>query len=674
MYDKNLDLRISKEWSKFIETGVCDSKALRPIIYDSWIRSRNYNVNPNNLKEKILTENDLEKRVSKKSDLVKVAQPYIDNIYSFVKNSGFVVYLTDEDGYVLYLAGDDEIIQSSNNVSKLCVGADRSERYSGTNAIGTCLAIDKPIQIFGSEHYVKHHQSYTCSAAPIHNEENKIIGCLDISGKVFNVHSHTLGMIVAAVDGIEKELKINNAYNKIHTIKSQLETTLNSINSALIVISRDGTILNINNSALFVFNLNSSCIGKKINDILEYNNKLINFEKLDKNYVDTELEIQNIKYSVTTANYNNEYDQSIGYVISFREMKRIHKMVNKFSGFKATYTIDNIIGQSSQISYVKNLCLKASKSNSNVLILGESGTGKELVAQSIHNASSRRNEPFIAINCGALPKGLIESELFGYEGGSFTGANREGKPGKFELADGGTIFLDEIGDMPLDIQVSLLRVLQNKEIIRIGGNKPKSIDIRIIAATNKDLFKSIQDNTFREDLYYRLNVLTITMPSLRERKSDIKILSDHFISYYNYTLSKNVSTIDIKAYEALLGYSWPGNVRELENVLERAINIVETDTISFEDLPITIRSLDKSFFQNASNNHADVFSATSLPNSKSFNTDLSDKKDTLEKDEIMNALSINNGNVVKAAESLSISRRTLYRKLKKHDIPVDNFR
>ena len=244
--------------------------------------------------------------------------------------------------------------------------------------------------------------------------------------------------------------------------------------------------------------------------------------------VDTELEIQNIKYSVTTANYNNKFDQSIGYVISFREMKRIHKMVNKYSGFKATYTIDNIIGQSSQISYVKNLCLKASKSNSNVLILGESGTGKELVAQSIHNASSRRNEPFIAINCGALPKGLIESELFGYEGGSFTGANREGKPGKFELADGGTIFLDEIGDMPLDIQVSLLRVLQNKEIVRIGGNKPKSIDIRIIAATNKDLFKSIHDNTFREDLYYRLNVLTISVPPLRERKSDIKVLEQYF--------------------------------------------------------------------------------------------------------------------------------------------------
>ena len=285
MYDRKLDLKISKEWSKFTETGVCDSKVLRPIIYDSWIRSINYNVNPNDLKEKILTENNLTKRISRKSDLVKVVQPYIDNIYSFVKNSGFVVYLTDEDGYVLYLAGDDEIIQSSNNVSKLCVGANRSERYSGTNAIGTCLAIDKPIQIFGSEHYVKHHQSYTCSAAPIHNEKNKIIGCLDISGKVLNVHSHTLGMIVAAVDGIEKELKINNAYNKIHTINSQLETTLNSINSALIVISRDGTILNINNSALFVFNLNSSCIGKKINDILEYNNKLINFEKLDKNYV-----------------------------------------------------------------------------------------------------------------------------------------------------------------------------------------------------------------------------------------------------------------------------------------------------------------------------------------------------------------------------------------------------
>ena len=676
MYDKNLNLKITEEWNKFIATGFCDSKSLRPIIYDSWIRSKNYNVNPNNLKEQLLTESDLKKRISKCSDLVTVAQPYIDNIYSFVKNSGFVVYLTDEDGYVLYLAGDDEIIKSSNNVSKLCVGANRSERYSGTNAIGTCLAINKPIQIYGSEHYVKHHQSYTCSAAPIHNEGNKIIGCLDITGKVYNVHSHTLGMIVAAVDGIEKELKINNAYNKMSIMKNQLSTTLNSINTAIIVVSKVGTILNINKSASDIFNIDSNYINKRINDVLEYDKRILNFEHLDKNYMDAELEIKNTNYSITTANYSNKYDQIEGTVISFREMKRIHKMVKRISGFTATYTVNNLIGQSSQINYVKSLCLKASKSISNVLILGESGTGKELVAQSIHNASFRRNEPFIAINCGALPKGLIESELFGYEGGAFTGANKEGKPGKFELADGGTIFLDEIGDMPLDTQVNLLRVLQDKEIVRIGGSKPKPIDIRVIAATNKNLLKSIQNNSFREDLYYRLNVFTINVPPLRERNRDIQILAEHFINYYNKTLNKNVIKIDKDALEAFKKYSWPGNIRELENIIERAINIVETDVITVKDLPSLLQKL---VLENGHQKETIIcgeLDDTNIGNNNNdyYNEDLSDKKMNFEKDELIRALTINNGNAVKSSQLLGISRRTLYRKLDKYNISIDSFR
>ena len=547
----------------------------------------------------------------------------------------------------------------------------RRERYSGTNAIATSIAIDEPIQVYGSEHWVKYHQEYTCSAATIHDEENNIIGCLDITGSRENVHSHTLGMIVAAVDGIEKELKIINAYNKIFTMNNQLSTTLNSINSAIIVIFKDGRMLNINKSAADIFNIEENFINKKINDILEYDKRIINFELLDKNYMDTELEIQGNNYSITTANYNNNYDQVEGTVISFREMKRIHKMVNRISGFSATYTVDNLIGYSSQINYIKNMCIKASKSISNVLILGESGTGKELIAQSIHNASSRRNEPFIAINCGALPKGLIESELFGYEGGSFTGANKEGKPGKFELADGGTMFLDEIGDMPLDTQVSILRVLQNKEIVRIGGSKSKPIDIRVIAATNKNLLQSIQDNSFREELYYRLNVFTINVPSLRERKRDILTLAEHFISYYNRALNKNVVKINEDVIDVFNKYSWPGNIRELENIIERAINIVESDTITIKDLPFELQKL---VGDNSNKDTIDNKDNISLNKKDNIQADMTDKKMNLEKDELIKSLIINNGNVIKSAQQLGISRRTLYRKLDKYNISIDSFR
>ncbi|MDF2676369.1 MAG: sensory box sigma-54 dependent transcriptional regulator [Bacillota bacterium] len=673
MFDENMVLKVAKEWNSFIINDNCSPTITRSEIYESWKRSKEYGVDPFTLKNKVLSKTELEKKLNKKSELIKVAMPYINKIYSFVQNSGFVVFLTDEDGIILSLVGDDDIISKTKDSSSLQVGVDRSEKYSGTNAMGTCIALNKPIQMYGPEHWVKYQHKHTCSAAPIHDIENNIIGSLDVTGAMENVHSHTLGMVVAAVDGIEKELKLNNAYNKLFIENNKTSTTLNSINTALIVISKDGNILNINKSAAELFNINcNNTVNEKINDVLDYDKTKINLEHLDKNYMDTELEIQGKKFSITTATYNNKSDQSEGSVISFREMKRIHKLVNKYSGFSASYTVDDIVGNSSQISYVKNLCLKAAKSTSNVLILGESGTGKELMAQSIHNASSRSNEPFIAINCGALPKGLIESELFGYEGGSFTGANKEGKPGKFELADGGTIFLDEIGDMPLDTQVSLLRVLQTKSLIRIGGTKPVPVDIRIIAATNKNLLEEISQNSFREDLYYRLNVLTINVPPLRERKADIKLLSNHFLNYYNRTLNKNIKVMDDKVLEAFSNYSWPGNIREMENVIERAINIVDTDKITINDLPMQFLHLGSDNIL-ANSKFKNNKLTKSQPDSN-FNMDLLDKKKFLEKDEIEKALYINRGSATKAAEYLGISRKTIYRKMEKYNIVISDFR
>jgi len=671
MFDLKTELKLADAWHNFISNDTCDLSIIRPEIYDSWKRSKKYGVDPYTIKNKVLSKAELEKRLNKRSDLIKVAMPYINKIYSFVQNSGFVVFLTDEDGCVLSLVGDDEIVHNTQNHSSLSVGVDRSERYSGTNAIGTSLELNKPIQMCGQEHWSEFHHKYTCSAAPIHDEENNIIGCLDITGIKENVHSHTLGMIVAAVDGIEKELKLNNAYNKLFIENNKTSTTLNSINTALLLISKDGYILNINKAASTLFNINSNAWNKKINDVLDYDKTKIDLQNLSKNYMDTELEIQGKKYSITTAAYTNIQDQSEGSVISFREMKRIHKIVNKYSGFSSKYTVDDIVGNSAQITYVKNLCLKAANSTSNVLILGESGTGKELVAQSIHSASSRCNEPFIAINCGALPKGLIESELFGYEGGSFTGANKEGKPGKFELADGGTIFLDEIGDMPLDTQVSLLRVLQTKSVVRIGGAKPIPVDIRIIAATNINLFEGIRQKTFREDLYYRLNVLTINIPPLRERKSDLKLLANHFINNYNNSLNKNIKDMDDKVLEAFKNYSWPGNIREMENVIERAINIVDTDIITINDLPFQFLNLT---YENIIDYPKTYNNASLDSHSVNSNGDSLGKKIHLEKDEIINALYLNGGSATKAAEYLGISRRTIYRKMEKYNIDISNFR
>lgn len=324
--------------------------------------------------------------------------------------------------------------------------------------------------------------------------------------------------------------------------------------------------------------------------------------------------------------------------------KNEFKMVNK-----AKYNLDHIISHSKSIDKLKEFTKKIAQSNSNVLILGESGTGKELFAHAIHNNSKRANSPFIKVNCGAIPSELLESELFGYEEGSFTGAKKGGKIGKFKAADGGTIFLDEIGDLPMNMQVKLLRAIQDKEIEKIGSSHPEKIDVRIIAATNKDLEKMVEEDMFRLDLYYRLNVVNIKIPPLRERKEDINILSKFLIKKISRREGIRVDKISDDTLEYLKRYNWPGNVRELENILERAINFLDGETIiKPKHLPSKI---------------------TGIMEDKQIKT-LKSALEEVEKRTIIDSLMITNGNKTLAAKELGISRTSLYEKVSKYKIDI----
>ncbi|RMG00831.1 MAG: sigma-54-dependent Fis family transcriptional regulator, partial [Nitrospirae bacterium] len=252
------------------------------------------------------------------------------------------------------------------------------------------------------------------------------------------------------------------------------------------------------------------------------------------------------------------------------------------------YCFPNVIGESKAMQEVFDIAVRVAKTDSTVLITGESGTGKELISSIIHYQSPRKDAPFVKVNCGALPDNLIESELFGYEKGAFTGANRQ-KPGRFELANNGTIFLDEVGDLPLQTQVKLLRVLQDGTFERLGGTETIKVDVRVIAATNRDLAEEVKKENFREDLFYRLNVIPLHIPPLRERKEDIPLLIEHFLKRYNSRFGKSVS-VSKSAISALMGYSFPGNVRELENIIERAVALAQKDRIGVDDLPSHITS------------------------------------------------------------------------------------
>lgn len=338
--------------------------------------------------------------------------------------------------------------------------------------------------------------------------------------------------------------------------------------------------------------------------------------------------------------------------------KKVSNMENELEFYKkelkkvlgAEYTFDSIIGVSESISNIKKLASKVARSKSNILILGDSGTGKELFAHAIHNASPRAEYPLIKINCAAIPHDLLESELFGYDGGAFTGAKKEGKPGKFELAHKSTIFLDEIGDMPLSLQAKLLRVVQEREIERVGSVQSQKIDVRIIAATNKNLEEMVKQKEFREDLYYRLNVINIKIPPLRDRKDDIPITAKYLLKKLSKDMGMIITEISSESMQAIVSYNWPGNIRELENVLERALNIIDKDSvIRLEHLPYYILKNNSVVYQEKDHN-------------------LKLLVEHLEKNVIIECLARTGQNKYETSKKLGISRTSLYQKIQKYEL------
>ena len=348
-----------------------------------------------------------------------------------------------------------------------------------------------------------------------------------------------------------------------------------------------------------------------------------------------------------------------GVVCTLAETARMQKFAVRTAGSKAIYRFSDILGESDVIVNAVQLARVAAQSDITTLLLGESGTGKELFAHAIHNGSARKSGPFVVVNCGALPRDLVQSELFGYEAGAFTGAAKNGKPGKFELADGGTIFLDEIGEMPMEAQTNLLRLIQNKEVARVGGTTTKSVDVRIVAATNRNLSEAVARGTFRSDLFYRLSVLVINIPALRSRSSDIAALAAHFLRKYASALNRPITGFAPEALQALRHYSWPGNIRELENIIERAVNVAKSSLIAASDLPDFL-SLRQEIPREDQSSPEDAYTGDNLY--------------MQECRAIINTLSRCNGNIRLAAQELGIARSALYGKLTRFGIDYAKFR
>lgn len=640
---------IAEAWREFIATGNTHPK-VRSEIADSWRRCKSYGVDPMNGRG-INNYKHPEVLTSENAELISVAKPIMESIYSIVAGSGFSIILTDKDGYIVEVIGDKDIMERADKLN-FVKGELWTEACVGTNAIGTALYLDKPIQTIGAEHFGINQHSWTCSASPIHDEDGNLIGCINMSGNSYSAHSHTLGIVTSAAQSIQKQLALIISYNLMNI-------TFDSISEGMIVLNDQLKVKRINDRAMEILNIKAEEAIKMdiIHTLSNINfNEIICNSRKTFNNVECDFYIKGNRIKcIINAVPMKVNEKLVGIVITFREAQYVHKLVNKVVGYKASYNFEDIITKNEKMNAMISFAKKAAKSDCNILIQGESGTGKELIAQSIHNYSKRSPGPFVAVNCASIPRELVESELFGYEKGAFTGASKDGHPGKFELADGGTIFLDEIGELPLDIQTKLLRVLDNNKVIRVGSTYEKQLNVRVIGATNRVLKEEIKKKNFREDLYYRLNVMNINTIPLRDRKEDIEVLVQHFVkilSIKNGHLNKAVRKDYINE---LMGYPWPGNVRELRNVVERDYYLSDGDLVAA--YAIEDNAIENIIVENPTHKIEENITLISMQ--------------SLEKQSIEQALIKCKGNIVKASTILNISRSTLYRKIKKYNIQVN---
>lgn len=646
----NYSAKIERQWNNFVNNNEI-SKDMRQDILNSWIRCKGFNVNPNmGMGNKKVSIGELNKILDDRKELIQIAVPVMLDLFNLLKESNYSIILTDENAVILEVMGN-ELIMDENRKLSFLKGCRWLEKDVGTNAIGTSIYLNKPIQILGAEHYCRKQHKWTCSGAPIHDSEGKTIGCINLSGDFSNFHSHTIGIVVEAADTIQKQFSMLQQ-------RKWVDAAFNSINDGILVIDKDFRLKNFNSKLCNILKIKREDIEElDIKFLLKDVIKSIDSISKDIRISDKEA-ILYVKKRRVECNINVTPVQldnvQKGFVILIKNLKTIRNVVNKMVGFSSKYSFENIITQNSKMLSVIDEAKNISRNECSVLIMGESGTGKELFAHSIHNGSNRSKGPFVAINCAALPKNLVESEIFGYESGAFTGASKEGYPGKFELANGGTIFLDEIGELPLEVQSKLLRVLDNHSITRLGGKYERKLDVRVVAAINRNLYREIELNNFRSDLYYRLNVLSIHIPPLRERKEDAVLCANLFLQRLNNKNNECKKTFGRNFINEIISYNWPGNVRELENMIQRAYYLSKDEII---DYSFIARQSDESVHENESINELIITNNLGTLKNK-------------EKELILKALKKCNVNVVEASKMLGIGKSTLYRKIKQYGIDL----
>jgi transcriptional regulator of acetoin/glycerol metabolism len=638
--------RLDEAWDRFLRDG--DLAGVRPEIARSWQRARDlYAIDPRLARAPLGPADELASR-RERDETLALASPLLARFSAQLQDSGQAVAWFGADGVLLSIGGDPRTVARLADIN-LCPGASWREESAGTNATGTAIADARPVEVFASEHFVEAWRPWSSVAAPvILPGAGALVGVVQITGPWDAPEPQGLVAVSALASAIEERLRARQEVRD--AIFRYAARAARTSAEAVVAVDANGRVLQANELARRRLAFEGGELPSALRERVAATLRSREAERDDE----PSLEWPGAERRRVTVAVVAHEGRTVGALLRCPTQPPTRPARAARPSASARYAFEAILGRSPRLRAALDLAATAARNDLPVVLHGESGTGKELFAHGVHAASARASGPLIVLNCGAIPASLIEAELFGYEPGTFTGAQREGKAGKFEEADGGTLFLDEVSELPPQAQTALLRVLQEAEVIRLGGSTRRTVDVRVVAATNRRLYDEVEAGRFRQDLFFRLNVLHVDIPPLRDRKEDVPLLAEAFRREAEGRIGREGLVFSEAAMERLIAHAWPGNVRELRNVVTRAVAVVAADRIEPADLRLV---------------HVRAGPAgRPLPPAPTPEARAVAEADGPERDELVAALDASDWNIARTAASLGVSRMTLYRRLRKFGI------
>jgi sigma-54 dependent transcriptional regulator, acetoin dehydrogenase operon transcriptional activator AcoR len=645
---------LDRVWARYVTAGELDGA--RPEIARSWRRARDvYRIDPRLARAPVVATDDLWRRRLVADEVFLAARPVLDAFSERLRDAGHVLAFVDSDGFILSVGGDPRTLEAAAEIN-FSAGASWREEATGTAGPGTSLADRAPIEVFASEHFVEAWHPWTTAAAPLLAiGSDRPSGLVAIAAPWDAPSPQGLLAATAIAAAVTERLRARRGVRDA-LVRYALHDARDG-GEAVLAVDAGGAILDASDAARRTLGLEAGELPRPVRERLL---AAIAVSRDDDLEVQVEWGEERRRVACAVVRHEGAAVGGVPWVAPLTTRAgRGGGAAARPAGGRDAFAA--ILGRSEPLRRAVDLARVAARNDLPVVISGESGTGKELFAQGIHAASPRAGKRLVALNCGAIPTSLIEAELFGYEPGTFTGGQREGKAGKLEEASGGTLFLDEVSELPPQAQTALLRVLQESEVVRLGGSRARPVDVRIVAATNRRLDDDVASGRFRNDLYFRLNVLSIPIPPLRDRPEDVPLLARHFLVEAEERIGRTGLDVSAAALEVLARHRWPGNVRELRNVILRAAAVVATPPIEPGDLLLSdlpgpaprVRAL-----------VADDRDRR-LPGAER-----AEAQEDAEpgRDELVAALDASGWNIVRTASSLGVSRMTLYRRLRKFGI------